>query len=66
MRFVLSVGSKKEFFMSDVWFSQLIAKIDIAQGRDGESIRKNMLESSKILISDGIQLEAIVIEHERY
>jgi hypothetical protein len=28
--------------MSDVWYSQLIAKMDIAQGRNAETIRKHM------------------------
>jgi hypothetical protein len=28
--------------MSDVWYSQRIAKMDIAQGRDAETIRKRM------------------------
>jgi hypothetical protein len=28
--------------MSDVWYSQQIAKVDIAQGRSAETIRKEM------------------------
>ncbi|MEN8136176.1 MAG: hypothetical protein ABFS18_11670 [Thermodesulfobacteriota bacterium] len=33
---------KKHPDMPDVWFSRKIAKMDIAQGRDSETIRKNM------------------------
>lgn len=33
---------KKKPNMSDVWYSQQIAKMDIAQGREAETIRKNM------------------------
>lgn len=33
---------KKRPGMSDVWYSQQIAKMDIAQGRDEETIRKKM------------------------
>jgi hypothetical protein len=33
---------KKRPNMSDVWYSQQIAKLDIALGRDAETIRKQM------------------------
>jgi hypothetical protein len=33
---------KKRPGMSDVWYSQQLAKMDIAQGRDAETIRKRM------------------------
>ena len=33
---------KKRPRMSDVWYSQQIAKMDIANGRDAETIRKHM------------------------
>jgi hypothetical protein len=33
---------KKRPGMSDVWYSKRIAKMDIAKGRDSETIRKNM------------------------
>ena len=34
---------KKRPNESDVWYSQQIAKTDIAQGRDASTIKKNML-----------------------
>ena len=33
---------KKRPNVSGVWYSQLIAKMDIAHGRDSETIRKEM------------------------
>jgi hypothetical protein len=36
---------KKRPNMSDVWYSQQIAKMEIAKGRDAETIRKHMITS---------------------